>query len=179
MLALALLLVLRCCGAGAGAGAAAPVPVLARAGALMQALAGVQMPHRPPTRLTKVLEKNDEATGALGGRMGALDTSGSPYRFEEGPSLMLLPDVYKEVSPPRDKHNDHTVSDLHTPQAFLAAGVAGEKIWQERVAPHIRRVNDDGRPLYTLFLDDDRPDDGEAPIEPVTLFGGLQGALPR
>ena len=38
------------------------------------------------------------ADAALGGRTGAADVGdGCPYRFERGPSLMLLPDVYREA----------------------------------------------------------------------------------
>lgn len=45
-----------------------------------------------------VLEANDEEVG-MGGRCGGfeIEAGGASYRFDAGPSLLLLPDVYEET----------------------------------------------------------------------------------
>ena len=80
-----------------------------------------------------VVEANDEdvATGS-GGRCGTMwltSVNGDKYRFDTGPSLLLLPDVYEE--------------------AFALAG--GEQDFKDSLGPLIQRVNG---PIYTIYFDD-------------------------
>ena len=99
-----------------------------------------------------VVEANDEdvATGS-GGRCGTMwltSVNGDKYRFDTGPSLLLLPDVYEE--------------------AFALAG--GEQDFKDSLGPLIQRVNG---PIYTIYFDDGKS--SASTPTPLVLWGGEEG----
>uniref|UniRef100_A0A7S2R9P3 Amine oxidase domain-containing protein n=1 Tax=Rhizochromulina marina TaxID=1034831 RepID=A0A7S2R9P3_9STRA len=95
-----------------------------------------------------IVEKN--SLDLAGGRAGSFEIQGrggdGSYRFDRGPSLLLLPDVYEA--------------------AFKEAG--GGDLWASHVEPRVTPV---AAPLYTMFLDR-APG---LPLSPMVLRGGEQG----
>ena len=111
-----------------------------------------------------VCEANDESVaggaGGAGGRCGSMllkpQVAGYHpdvrFRFDTGPSLLLLPDVYEE--------------------AFALAG--GEDVFRG-LADDIHRVKG---PIYTIYFDGDRKGESKAaegPDPPLILRGGEAG----